>query len=238
VYLLEVTTFTVGMDEGRGMKELERNFYRGKLVQSRYWRYLRFFADGRLLTLTTWRPPNASALNFAKAGGARAGSESAALKRLGGSALWGTYEVLHDDARQLVRLRAEAVVALKQYPRMRSSTVHFEFALAASGRGANNARLAVLTHYSSYLEDGSDVVEHAIPPPGFFAFVSFDAAKRASAAGGAAASGVDRQVPGVIAVSQPLPTGAPPVLSEQQPLAVPARSSTTARAGAAPSLQR
>lgn len=182
VYLLEVSTFTAGMNEGRGMKELGRDFYRGKLVQSRYWRYVRFMPDGRLLTLTTWRPPLVAALLFAKAAHARSASEPA-LRRLGATLL-GQYEVLSDDARTVVRLRASALVALDQYPRMRPSTVHYEFALCTRGcRGANNASLCLLSHYSLCELDGSEVVEHAVPPPGHFSFCSFDAARRAAASG-------------------------------------------------------
>jgi len=181
IYYLEVQTFTSGMNEGRGMKELGRDFYRGKLVQSRYWRYLRFLPDGRLLTLTTWRPPMVAATLFAKASHARTGSEPA-LRRLGAT-LFGQYEIISDDAKALVRLRASALVALEQYPRMRPSTVHFEFALGTSGKGANNAHLCILSHYSSYEQDGSDVLEHAVPAPGRFSFCSFDAARRAVASG-------------------------------------------------------
>uniref|UniRef100_A0A7R9UY07 Uncharacterized protein n=1 Tax=Diacronema lutheri TaxID=2081491 RepID=A0A7R9UY07_DIALT len=80
-------------------------------------------------------------------------------------------------------MRASALVALEQYPRMRPSTVHFEFALGTSGKGANNAHLCILSHYSSYEQDGSDVLEHAVPAPGRFSFCSFDAARRAVASG-------------------------------------------------------
>jgi hypothetical protein len=61
------------------------------------------------------------------------------------------------------------------------ATVHYELALAASGKGANSAQLSILSHYSSYQPDGSDVVEHNTP--GCFAFCSFDAARRAERAG-------------------------------------------------------
>lgn len=182
VYYLEVSTFTCGMPEGRGMKELGRDFYRGKHVQSRYWRYVRFLPDGRLLSLTTWKPPLLAAPLFAKATQARSSADPA-LRKLGG-ALFGNYEVISDDARTHVRLRASALVALEQYPRMKPSTVHYEFALMATGcRSANNAHLVVLSHYSSYEQDGSDVLEHAVPAPGRFSFCSFDAARRAAAHG-------------------------------------------------------
>jgi hypothetical protein len=108
-------SYTSGMDEGSGMKETGKNFFKGPAV-SRYFRYLRFCPTGQLLTLTTWRPPAAVASLFGKAGNAR--TSGSALRRLG-AALFGSYEVVADDFRELVRLRGSVVVALAQYPQMR-----------------------------------------------------------------------------------------------------------------------
>jgi hypothetical protein len=178
VYYLEVTSYTRGMDEGTGMKELGHNSYRGKYVETRWYRYLRFLADGRLLMCTTWRPPATAVALFGRATQSRSAADPA-VRRIG-AAIFGGYEVLSDDARECVRLRAQAEVRLVQYPQARCSTVHYELALSACASGASNARLAILSHYSSYLADGSDVVEHAIPKPGHFAFLSFDGARRAA----------------------------------------------------------
>lgn len=129
------------------------------------------------MLLTTWRPPPVVARVLAKAG-TRGGAEHG-LRKLG-AAVWGDFQVVSDDARSAVRLRVEGVVRLDEYPGMKPSTVHYELLLdgGQQGRLATNASLVMLAHYSSFAEDGSDVLEHALPQPNALDFCSFDRARR------------------------------------------------------------
>lgn len=182
VYWQQQTSITYGVNEGRGMKEEGRNFYRGKVVTARYWRYFRFFPDGRFHTVTTWRTPAVVARGMSRA-------DTRSLRQVG-AVLRGSYEVVRDNAVASVRLRAAADVVLDEYPDMHPGTVHFEFCLLGLGedvRAATNAALVLDAHYSAFADDGSDTVDHPVPAAGEFNFCSFDAARR----GVGTASGVD-----------------------------------------------
>ena len=163
-----------GLNEGRGMKEAEKDFYNplGRWVT--YHRIVRFYASGDLFVYlsTGTAPTDASVKRAAQAADpARPRSLTQKLR----SACWGTYrvdEARRDDAPSSTALEASVLLRSDDHPKMRTATVCYRMELRGdeAAAAATNSELGTLDHWIVHSEHDVQVLKIRDPVYAFYPF--------------------------------------------------------------------
>ncbi len=175
-YYLASTKLLHGLNEGRGMKESNKDFYNtgGRWVTS--YRLLRFFPDGSMFSHLF---ASSSPVTLRKPAKAVDSANPATLARNLRGACWGTYSLrelkeARDDSRgcaapsPVTHMAARVLLYDEEYPHMMPSTVGYRFELRsrtdASAGAASNSELHLVEH-NLYGEDDSGEPAVRFPLP-------------------------------------------------------------------------
>lgn len=191
LYYITTVKVMMGCQEGRGMKEAGKDFYRGPLAVT-YHRIFRFFPSGDCWVYLTSQHPHDSALRKT-ARSAVTPARRASIRRLNG-ACWGRFDVREDADGRATTLRARVPLRDPAYPNMAPHTICYEMALLGETRPAlSNCDLHLEQHACLSDRPPHDEQFFDVPQP-VCSFVSFVAGGRSRDGAAAAVAAADAPV--------------------------------------------
>ena len=131
LYYITTVNFIIGCQEGRGMKETGKDFYRGR-HEVTYHRIFRFFPSGDCWVYLTSQHPHDPTLRKTAHHGVTP-ARRASIRRLNG-ACWGRFEIREDADERATTLRARVPMRDPAYPNMAPHTICYEMALLGEPR--------------------------------------------------------------------------------------------------------
>lgn len=176
LYFNSHTKLLKGLQEGRGMKEKDEDFYSACGKWSTYYRVFRFFADGSMFVCITSQSP----VEMRKVAAAVTPERPASLRQRIKDACWGTYslrELCTEGEGTVVHLDTRVLVSHDDYPRMKPAEMIYSFQLhEREGGGATNCKVVFSRHTCIYDAGTGDSKDFTILKPEV-AFVAFGASK-------------------------------------------------------------
>jgi len=148
MYYITTTKILRSTQEGRGMKEKDKDLYSPAGLWVTSYRLLRFFADGRMFSaFCASQTPS----EVRRAAGTVTPARPASLSKVFRDGYWGSYR-LHEpqlepgDEPQPTTITAHVLVKSDAYPNMQPETVRYGFHVAFTTPSACNCAIRLTTH--------------------------------------------------------------------------------------------